>query len=89
MHDLEWPRRYSPPLEPVTLVPQVTDSSAIAWTVISPQSCGLWERGVRSPTLRTLFRLAGHLGVKLSDLLRQVESKVAGTGTPATAPPSP
>ena len=35
------------------------------------------ERGVRSPTLRTPFRLAGHLGVKPSDILHEVEAKIA------------
>jgi DNA-binding MarR family transcriptional regulator len=49
----------------------------------------LLERGGRSPTLKTPSRLAEHLGVKPSDILRRVESKVAGTGKKGGATPSP
>ncbi len=37
---------------------------------------GLMERGERQPTLTTLYRLAGPLGVRPSALLRRVETLV-------------
>ena len=37
---------------------------------------GLMERGERQPTLTTLFRLAGPLGLRPSALLRRVEALV-------------
>ena len=38
---------------------------------------GLMERGQRQPTLTTLFRLAGPLGIRPSALLRQVEAALS------------
>lgn len=34
------------------------------------------ERGERKPTLETLYKIACALGVKMSDILKEIESKI-------------
>lgn len=43
-----------------------------------PTFISLIERGQRSPTLRTVFLLAGALGVKPSRILAKVEASISG-----------
>jgi transcriptional regulator with XRE-family HTH domain len=38
---------------------------------------GMMERGERRPSLATVFRLAGALGIKPSELLQRFEDRVA------------
>lgn len=37
-------------------------------------SVSLWERGLHSPSLDTLFALAGALGVSASEIVRRIEA---------------
>jgi transcriptional regulator with XRE-family HTH domain len=41
---------------------------------------GILERGEKSPSLRTLFNLAGALTISPSDILRRVELSLRKTG---------
>jgi transcriptional regulator with XRE-family HTH domain len=43
----------------------------------------LIERGVRSPTVRAVVRLAEVLGVKPSEIVRRMETRLAGRRKPA------
>jgi transcriptional regulator with XRE-family HTH domain len=40
----------------------------------------LLERGIKNPTLRMVFRLAGILGVTAKELVGRVEAEMAGAG---------
>lgn len=42
------------------------------------------ENGRKQPTLLTIFRLAGALGVSAAELLHQVERRLAENALPAT-----